>query len=190
MLDKSSIRRHALRIRDSLSIEQKTKKDQAIANTLRQLKIYRSAERILFYVSFGSEVDTLKLISEELDRGRFLAVPKVVKEKGTLRIHRITALSSLKPGVFGILEPVEDCPTVDVGEVDLVIVPGVAFDTYKNRLGYGKGYYDRLLANMKGLKADKEIAIAIAYEEQIVDRLPTEPHDIKVDLLVTDERVI
>lgn len=190
MVDKSSIRRQTLRIRDSITKEQKAKKDQAIAIAVRKLQAYSSAKKVLFYVSFGSEVDTLKLISEELESGRFVAVPKVVKEKGTLTIHRITALSSLKPGVFGILEPERDCPTVDVDEIDLVIVPGVAFDIHKNRLGYGKGYYDRLLANIKGLKPYETFAVALAYEEQIVDVIPTEPHDMKMDFIVTDARVI
>ena len=91
---------------------------------------------------------------------------------------------SLKTGVFGILEPSEDCEAVPESEIDLIIVPGVAFDRQHNRLGRGKGFYDRLLSTLDVPK------IGICYDFQLKDQIPTEPFDRKMDLIITEKEIL
>ncbi len=149
---------------------------------------YRRARRVLWYVSHGDELPTHDAIRQELARGRTVLVPYV--DGLNLRIWRIDALEELRPGAFGILEPP---PTLrgDSGRepppqrVDFVVVPGVAFDPRGGRLGSGQGFYDRLLGE---LRPDCTRA-GLCYETQIIDRVPAEPHDQPMDLVVTDRRV-
>ena len=113
--------------------------------------------------------------------------PKVDKNKHKLILYEIKDVVELSPGYMGIPEPSSgDDRLVNLGEVDLVIIPGAAFDYSGNRLGYGAGYYDILLSEGKR----KIPIIALAYEEQLVDSIPSETHDVKVDIIVTDKRVI
>ncbi len=187
--DKHSIRREVLKKRDALSIEDRRQKDRLIFDRLVNLKPFNDAERMLFYVSFGSEVDTRGLIQYALSKGKTVAVPKVIKATSGLEVYRITDTKELVSGAFGIPEPLgRENDRLEPTLMDLIIVPGVAFDEQCNRLGFGKGYYDKLLSP---LKADKKIvAIALAYEEQIVDFIPSEPHDVKMDMIVTDKRIV
>ena len=91
---------------------------------------------------------------------------------------------SLKTGVFGILEPSEDCEAVPESEIDLIIVPGVAFDRQLNRMGRGKGYYDRLLSTLQAPK------IGICFDFQLQDTVPTESFDKKMDMIITEKEII
>lgn len=149
---------------------------------LRTLDVFQQAYKILFYVSFLSEVQTHQLIKEAL-KNKKVGVPLVNNKE--LLIKEITDFSQLSPGHKNILEPSSDLPDLKVEDLNLIIVPGVAFDKKHYRLGYGGGYYDRLLA-----KDNDHISIGLAFEEQIVDDLPIESHDQKVDFIVTDKRVL
>ncbi len=184
-LEKAEIRKEVLRKRDSLSPEEKSLKDQGIRETLNKMPEFQKARSVLFFASFRSEADTLSLIHDAFKSSKKVLVPKV---KGAeLAIYEINSLEDLKRGYMGIPEPIETVRPADLDEADIVLMPGAAFDEKGGRLGYGKAYYDLMLAKRK-----RPIPlVALAYELQIVPGpLPLEPHDIRVDKIVTEKRTI
>ena len=184
---KRSIRKEVLRKRDDLSPDVRTAKDRLIKERLLSLAEFHKANTVLLYASFRSEVETLDLIRGSLQMGKRTVLPRVDKEKHMLELYEIKDVGELTNGYMGIPEPSRSANRLlGIGDVDFVIVPGAAFDTSGNRLGYGAGYYDILLA---GRKKGTPV-IALAYEEQIVDAIPVEEHDVKVDLIITDRSVI
>jgi len=190
ILDKKSLRKEIILRRDSIPSEIREMKDRAIEKQLTRINSFQEARTILFYASFRSEVNTQKLLQQSLEDRRITVLPRVVKINDTLKLYIIKNLSDLAPGSWGILEPLE---TVDrelqIADIDIVIAPGVAFDESCNRLGYGKGYYDKLLGARRSVSS-KPLIVGLAYEEQIVPSLPCNPHDIKMDIVITDKRII
>lgn len=184
---KKTIRQEVLRRRDAISKNVKKEKDIVIMQRISQLPEFINAKTIFFYTSFRSEVDTIDMIKVSLNTGKLIVLPKVDKENNRLKLYEIKNMNELARGYMWILEPfVSEDRLRDLDDIDLIIIPGAAFDIYGNRLGYGAGFYDMLLSKM-----EKKIPIvAPAYEEQIVEKIPAEPHDIKVDKIVTDKKVI
>lgn len=184
---KKTIRQEVLRRRDAISKNVKKEKDIVIMQRIIQLPEFINAKTIFFYTSFRSEVDTMDMIKVSLNTGKLIVLPKVDKENNRLKLYEIKNMNELARGYMWILEPfVSEDRLRDLDDIDLIIIPGAAFDIYGNRLGYGAGFYDMLLSKM-----EKKIPIvAPAYEEQIVEKIPAEPHDIKVDKIVTDKKVI
>jgi len=178
---KNALRHHALSRRRSLLPAQRQRANAAITRRLTALPDFLAATRVLFYVSLGEEVERRALLASSLGKKTVFA-PRV--EGDRLEIHEISSMDQLQPGAFGILEPVADSPVVDASLVEVALIPGAAFDLRGNRIGYGKGFYDRLLPGVSALK------IALAFDRQIVESIPAEPHDIAMDLLVTDERLV
>jgi 5-formyltetrahydrofolate cyclo-ligase len=184
---KAKLRAEALRRRDAIPLLVRKVKERAISERLRALEAYRQSRTILFYVSFRSEVETRDLISAALESGKAVLVPRVHKDEAALKIYEIKGLEELAPGYMGIPEPEARAERLrDIAEVDLVVVPGAAFDDKGNRLGYGKGYYDKLLSS----EAARPALVALAFEEQMVETIPAEAHDIGMDTIITDRRVI
>lgn len=187
MFDKKLIRKDVLIKRDAIDLEKKQEKDRRIMDKVFSLPYFEKAKTVFYFASFRSEVSTLPQIEKALKMRKKIILPKVDNINKRLRLYEIHSIGEIKPGFMGIPEP--DVPTErerDINDTDLVIMPGVAFDPKGNRLGYGAGYYDKLLS---GLRRDIPL-IAIAYEEQIVDSLPAESHDVRVHMIVTDERII
>jgi len=184
---KKILRKKVLERRDSIPPSLRKKKDILIKQKLFCLPEFKTAKAILFYASFRTEVDTTGMIEESLRMGKTVFVPKVDKIGHRLRLYEIKDLRELSPGYMGIPEPSSPDQRVrEIKDVDLAIVPGACFDRFGNRLGYGAGYYDILFSDVK-----KKIPfIALAYEEQLMDSIPSERHDIKVDAIVTDDQVI
>jgi 5-formyltetrahydrofolate cyclo-ligase len=184
---KKILRKKVLERRDSIPPSLRKKKDILIKQKLFCLPEFRTAKAILFYASFRTEVDTTGMIEESLRMGKTVFVPKVDKIGHLLRLYETKDLRELSPGYMGIPEPsLPDQRVREIKDVDLVIVPGACFDRFGNRLGYGAGYYDILLSDVK-----KKIPfIALAYEEQLIDLIQSENHDVRVDIIVTDDEVI
>jgi len=184
---KSLIRKQILKKRDAISPDIKSVKDALIKQRLFDLPEFITAKTVFFYASFRSEVETLSTIKESLKIGKRVVLPRVDKKRHRLMLYEIKDISELSPMYMGIPEPsLFDKRLVRLDDIELVIIPGAAFDYSGNRLGYGGGYYDILLS-----KSKKKIPIiAIAYEEQLVDKIPSEMHDVKVDMIVTDKQVI
>jgi 5-formyltetrahydrofolate cyclo-ligase len=119
--------------------------------------------------------------------GKRVLVPKVDKQRHRLRLYEINDLKELSPGYMGIHEPsLPDERLREINDIDLIIIPGTGFDFSGNRLGYGAGYYDTLLSDVK----KKFPFVALAYEEQLIDSIPAELHDVKVDIIITDRKVM
>lgn len=172
--------------RDSLSKREILNASSKILKKLFCLQEFKKAKNVVFYVSIGSEVYTQgairKLLKGKGNKSKSIIVPKVKGNR--LILSRITSMSDLKPqGRFKIPEPIE-IRRVNKNKIDLVILPGLGFDKEGNRVGYGKGYYDRLL---KTLKAKK---IGLAFEQQLVNNLPSHNHDIRMDVVVTEKRIL
>ena len=187
MKDKSRIRQDVLTKRDSLGPDIRKAKDDRIKERLFSLPEFQQAPILFFFASFRSEISTFTQIAEALTLGKRVILPSVDSMNKELRLYEIKGLSELSAGYMGIPEPaVAEDRERDINDVTLVIMPGAAFDPKGNRLGYGGGYYDRLLSRLRR----KIPLVALAYEEQLLDSLPSVPHDIRVHMIVTDQRVI
>ena len=188
MSDKSSLREALLKKRDSIPPEVRRTKDRLIQERLESLDEIRNAGVLFLFASFRTEVDTLAMIRVALSEGRRVVLPKVDKDRHALLLYEIKHADELSPGYMGIPEPSVDAEDrlLTVNDVDAVIIPGAGFDPAGCRIGYGAGYYDILLS---GLTKDIPL-VSPAYEEQIVDSIPCEPHDVKIHIIVTDRRVI
>jgi len=147
---------------------------------------FKEAKTILFYVSYDNEVYTHEMIKESLEVKKQVVVPKTDMNKRTILCSTLTKWDDLLAGAYNILEPRQECLNeVSPESIDLIIMPGIAFDCQGNRIGHGMGYYDRLLK--KKMNAHR---LGLAFEFQIVENIPTEPHDIKVEKIVTEKRII
>jgi len=190
---KNKIRDDFLKQRDAITPEQKALKESAIEERLLCLDDFKQAKSILMYVSFRSEVDTRRYLNDAIKLNKKLVLPAVDSRHRKLNLYEVRDISELEPGYMGILEPrVGARMSVTLKDIDLVIIPGTGFDRDGNRLGYGGGYYDKLLSyESKQLsRVDHITTIALAFEEQVGKDIPAEPHDIKVDMIVTDKRLI
>lgn len=191
---KKRLREKLLGKRNAIPPERKVQKEAAIESRLFGLDLFKKANTVLLYVSFRSEVDTRRYLQDVIQMGKKLILPVVDTRHRILKLYELKDTAELVPGYMRIPEPgVRNNRRVPLNDVDLVIIPGTGFDLKGNRLGYGGGYYDRLLSyEAKQLaKTDKHIpTVALAFEEQIGEEIPAEPHDIKVDMIVTDERLI
>ena len=136
----------------------------------------------MFFASFRSEVDTIPMIRRALASGKKVVLPRV-KGKELEFFEIKDADKDLSPGAWGIPEPVES-REIDLAEIDLIITPGAAFDERGNRLGYGAGFYDKILPFYNGM------TVALAFELQIVSKVPAEAHDVPVKKIVTEKRII
>lgn len=164
----------------------------AIQDALLGLEAVARAADVLVYLAVRGEVDTRRLIQGLWDKGSRVLVPRCRPDApGELDLHCLRCFSELRPGAYGIPEPdPEHCPALDDAESaspQVVVVPGVAFDRHGRRLGYGGGYYDRLLARPGLCRA---LRVAPAYSLQVVNALPADPWDVPVHLLVTEREVI
>ena len=176
-LGKNEIRSWVKEQRKNLDASKETKWDESILEKLLHLEEIRKAFCIYCYASMHHETGTWKIIDLLYKQGKLIAVPKVNGKE--IDFYAITGKSDLEEGAMGIMEPKKTCLKVHDFEAP-VIVPGVAFDKNKNRLGYGGGYYDRFFE-----KEPNHLKIAIAYEFQIIDHIPTGPYDKAVDKIIT-----
>ena len=186
MQDKTALRKEILAKRDSIPVAVKKLKDRAIEDLLFSLGEIQQSKTIFFFASFRSEVDTFSMIRRSLEEGKRVALPRV--EGADLGLYLIKSLDELAPGYMSIPEPtvLTDDRKVSIHDVDAVIVPGAAFDLSGNRIGYGGGFYDRLLAGMHRIIP----IIAPTYDEQVIDAVPADQHDKKVSIIVTDRQEI
>ncbi len=169
--------------RKEMSSRERRERNRRIRENLLALEEVERAGTMYSFVSYGTEADTLSLLSTFLQQGRLVAVPKVSGED--MAFYQIAHLEELEPGFQGIPEPPET--HLVRGEGGVMLLPGLAFDRHRNRVGYGGGYYDRYLAEEAGAGL---VTVAIAYDFQVVERLVVDDYDWRPDILVTDRRVI
>lgn len=162
-----------------LSQQEKEEAAQAAFSILEKHAAFMMARNILMYHSLPDELSTLRFIDKWHTSKRFF-LPRV--NGVNLEILPYDQ-STLRLGAFQIEEP-QGNDTADISQIEMIVVPGVAYDRRGNRVGRGKGYYDRLLASSKALK------VGIAYNFQVVDEIDAEPHDVKVDIVITEKGIV
>ena len=181
-MTKEQIRNTALLKRKQ--VDNKKDKDSKIAQNLIGLSCIKNAETVLCYVSLDGEISTDYLIETFL-KDKKVAVPFCIDNNGNMNFYLIDSLSLLKPGSFSVREPdINECEKLTDFTDSVIIVPALCFDKKGNRLGYGKGFYDRFL------KKYPFISVGLCYNSLIVNDLPCNEYDIPVDIIVTETSVI
>ena len=183
--EKKILRNKILIIRNSLDKEVKEAMDDKIYNKLITSDLYIKAKNIFIYLSFGSEIQTNNIITKALRDGKEVYIPKVYKKNKLMKAVRLKSFNDLKENSMGILEPIDDSNYIGKREIDLILVPGVVFDLNGNRIGYGGGYYDRYLQDIKEIRNK----VVLAYDLQIVDSINPDIHDIAFDYIITNTRL-
>lgn len=184
MVKKKQIRKTIIQKRLEMSKDEVRKKSKMITEMVLGLSQYQGADTIFCYVDFRNEVRTREIIEDAWRSGKKVAVPKV--EGKVMNFYQIQNWIDLREGYMNILEPVESCTKIEMqNENKLMIMPGVAFDEERNRIGYGGGYYDKYLSERNGI-----CKIAIAYENQMYQTLPCEVHDLKPNMVITERRIL
>lgn len=176
--------RQILRVRrDGLPPVERATASLAIARGVGALLDARlvAGDVLAVYQAKGSEVDTFAIAEHARARGLVLAYPRVVTGDRLLAFHRVTA-DELVPGSLGLSEPRTDAPVIELAQIAAFVIPGLAFDTRGGRTGWGMGHYDATLARATGAT----LRIGIAFECQLVDRVPHDPHDIAMTHVVTE----
>lgn len=180
MESKESIRKTALSRRKTLTLEEMKKKSSAICENLLKLPEFQESKYIYVYMDIKKEVMTREFIKKAWALGKTVAVPKVQGDE--MEFYWLTSFAQLEPGYFGVAEPTYGDIARD-GEA-FILVPGVAFDVTRHRIGYGRGYYDKYLAKHPKLRS-----AAVAYDLQVFPEIPHEELDICPTVLVTETKV-
>lgn len=185
---KKGIRKNILKDKDKLSHDIIVEKSRAIFDTLRETDYYKNANNVMIYVTLGKEVITPPIMDDLMARGKRVFVPLTVPKTKELIVSELKDFKNdLEEGHFGVLEPKKEATRpVDPSILDLVIVPGVAFDRQGYRVGYGAGYYDRFLLRI----SEKATTIALAFDMQLIDKVPTEDFDMSVQHIITESQFI
>jgi 5-formyltetrahydrofolate cyclo-ligase len=184
-VSKRSLREALVAARRAIPPEERADRSRAIASRLVSLDAFIRATAVALHASMGAEVDTAPIAELALLAGKRVAYPRVVAGSRVLAFAAC-APEALIPGAFGTREPPPEAPSVPLPAIDLVVVPGVAFDVSGRRLGRGGGYYDATLALLPRGAA----CLGIAFEAQLVAAVPEEPHDRRLDGVVTEARVL
>lgn len=189
-MDKKTQRNRLSKIRNSLTVAERTDKSREIIRRLRDCEPYRSAKVVLTYVSFGSEVETREFLQRIIADGKTAAVPVCDTKTCEIKAYAVRDAGDLGAGAYGILEPEPEkirtgvVPPVGKSEIDLVVLPGLGFDRSGYRLGYGKGYYDRFLDGFGGCSA------GLCFDCCVADRICRDGHDLPADYVITETSVI
>ncbi|GAB6085247.1 5-formyltetrahydrofolate cyclo-ligase [Alkaliphilus crotonatoxidans] len=185
---KKQLRKAVLERREALSPETVIKNSHQILERLVTMTEYLKAKNVMLYLSFQREVMTQQIISDLFQHRKRVFIPVTVPKTKELIVSELLSLEDdLEVGNFGVLEPKKEAlRPFSAQELDLVLVPGVAFDTRGYRIGYGAGYYDRFLPTLTpGVPT-----IGLAHEVQMIEQVPNDSYDIPVEKIVTEDRLI
>ena len=184
--EKDAIRKEYSLKRDSIEKIEKEARDEKICRLATSLVSFRHADIILLYAPIKSEIDVMPILKEALEKGKRVAFPKCNTEERTMKFHFVTSESDLTPCAYGIREPSENLPVYDpetTQGVAVCYVPGLTFDVYGYRLGYGKGYYDKFMNKFTGC------TIGLTYTELISPSLPRGRFDRHCDIILTEKGI-
>lgn len=187
-MDKKTLRREILAKRAELSKNEHISLSREVFKRLKDTQYYKNAKNIFVFISFGSEIDTHEFIKEGIKEGKNILVPITIHKTREMIPSLLKDFNELAPGYFNILSPKKEFERpVDPKEIDLVVVPGAVFDKRGYRVGYGGGFYDRFLSN----KVRKEVPkIAVGFDLQIIEQVPTNEFDFPVDFITTEKEII
>lgn len=178
---KQELRQRMRAVRGALPASACESRSERIAARVLALSEYERATTVLGFASIRKEVRTARILENAWTSRKQVALPRVVDQG--LILHRVTAETELTEGAFGVPEPRENAPRIEPQEIDFAIVPALAVDLRGHRIGYGGGYYDRLLPLLT-----EAVTCAIAFDFQLISEAPDQPNDVPVDMIVTDTR--
>jgi 5-formyltetrahydrofolate cyclo-ligase len=182
---KNELRKEMLKKRSAMPEYERDEKSRIIKEKLISLDKWKKAERVFTYVNMGSEVNTTELIKQAWNENKKVFVP-IAKKDRLMYFVEILSFDGMKRSSLGVMEPEEDIEKeVKPKKDDLVIVPGSMFDLSKNRCGYGGGYYDTY-----GEKYQLEKTVGICFDFQLLDNIPTEKYDRKLNMIITEKRTV
>ncbi len=184
--EKDAIRKACAERRNQMTSEEHKSFDEKIIQTAVSLVSFRHADIILLYAPIKSEIDVMPIFDIAKQKGKRVAFPKCNTEERTMKFHFVDSLEELSPCAYGIREPSENAPVYDPETTQgsaLCFVPGLAFDVYGYRLGYGKGYYDKFMNKFTGS------CIGVAYTHQILPSLPKGKFDKHCDVMITEKGI-
>ena len=187
---KKLLRKEILNIRNNMNSDNKKEKDTIIKEKFLNSDYYKKAKNIFIYISYGSEIDTKEIINYALGDGKTLFVPRTEFETKLMDAVKITSLNNMTEDRYGILEPSKEEPYIQPDQLDLIVVPGVAFDKEGGRTGYGAGYYDRYFKKISKERAGKIKKVALAYDFQVIDNVPIDEQDVRIDCVITEKKII
>lgn len=176
-IQKSALRKHLLEKRDATSAELRDIVSEKIHENLKKNSSFINAQNIACYFPIGSEINTYDIMLDILEQNKNLLLPRIVNDN--LQFYIVSNLEKLEKGNFEIMEPKDSCEKAE--KIDCVLIPTVGVSKSGVRLGYGKGYYDRFLSLIDAVK------ISLTYSKQIVKSIPNDSHDVKMDLIVTED---
>lgn len=182
-MTKEQLRDSMRKQRRALTQEEVLSHSRKICEKLFTLNCIESSNTVCTFLSAFKEPDTAEIIRLLLKSGKRVAVPVTDEKSITLSLSYIDSTENLTRGAYGIYEPLSVCPA-NIGDMDTVLVPALAFDRSGGRMGFGKGYYDKLLANENCIK------IGLCYGFQLFDKIPTEPHDVMMDIIITEKEIL
>jgi 5-formyltetrahydrofolate cyclo-ligase len=182
---KEGLRRDFLHKRLQLSPQEVAERSFNIQVRCLELEEFKGANRLALYASVNNEVVNDYVFHESLKKNKEVYFPRVDLLKKELVFCGVVSDDDFSPGLYNVLEPVNG-ENISVSLLDIIFVPGLVFDYHGNRLGYGKGYYDMVLSSVKGEKP----IIGLAFDMQIIDEIPVSSHDVKMDKVVTEKRII
>jgi 5-formyltetrahydrofolate cyclo-ligase len=177
--EKTRLRTQVRTVLRALTPEQRAAFSRSLCEIASAQSQFQQARAILFFSALPDEPDLATLMHAAWAAGQLTALPRYDSATGQYSAAVVRSNDDLSSGRFGVLEPASNCPSISLNQLDLVFVPGVAFALNGARLGRGKGFYDRLLAEVRGHKC------GVAFEEQIVAQVPEEPHDVRLNSLLT-----
>lgn len=182
--NKQLLRKEMRLRRAAVDREQKLLIDDNISKRMTSHSLFEHAQTVFVYCSTADEIDTYKIISACIERGKSVCVPRCEEQRGIMTARRIHSVSDLVLGKYGISEPMDISEIVSPDAIDLCIVPCLAADERGFRLGYGGGYYDRFLSNVRGQ------IVALCAEERLFRYLPSEIFDIPCNYIFTERRIL
>ena len=186
MLDrKGELRRECLKGRMELTSKEVRLKSLEIQKKCVDLKEFKEAKKLALYSNFKNEVMTDFIFNESIKESKKVCYPKIDIARKKMYFCEVVGKDGFAKGCYDVLEPVSE-KNIATELIDIVFVPGLVFDVQGNRLGYGKGYYDKVLSVLKG----KKPVVGLAFEMQIAGEVPVCPHDVKMDKIVTEDRII
>jgi len=179
-MDKKQIRNSILKKRREKNKNQIVRKGNLLKEKLFSLEEFRRVNIVMFFVSFDNEIYTHDMIREASEK-KVVIVPKITDSD--IFPSRIRNFNDLEKGKYGILEPIEN-DMINSKDIEVIFVPGIVFDKKGHRIGYGKGYYDKFLKNLDAFK------IGLCMDFQIIDKLPNDPWDVKMDMIISEKSII
>lgn len=191
MENKKELRKRMISLREKQSQTDRKRWSRQIVDYVLQWDLYRQADTLALFLPFGHEVDIAPLVDKAVEAGKTALIPKVDKEANELRFYCFTDWDQLVPGPFGIREP--DSSRAEPGrlrDIQLIVTPGLAFDRYGGRLGYGGGFYDRFFSRLLAESGNRLPPRAgVGFEIQVVERIPMQPYDVPITHLITEKGI-